>query len=636
MKQLRTISARLPAATIAAAVGILVCGPALASPPPAPPISGVVRHLQTPVAGALVIFYNLGDTSLARSRTAPDGTFVVPAAPVGIYELIAYKKGYLPALVRLWHQALPDKISSVEIALSPHGRTAAKPSSVADVWELRSRVPADVLREISLEEGEVAGDAAGPDGRSLAVSPVVAGDFRTLADVSPSESSLSRTAVGVRGGLPNGWKYNLRGDYAAVSTDQSTQGDEIGTGNAAGFALDVAPSDQNRVRLTTRRHSIHFGPDGPASLQTHGVSWSRGGEEGSVESVGARYIEEANLYRATALGRTFFPLASRTWEVQGRYARPADETPGVSVAMTYRHREGTVGPSGVGSQGAFFQTAPDADLTAGTSVKLSSRAEVEAGAMARYLGGGYRIAPRAVARYDLGGGTVLFVRGLHSVAESMTVGETVLPRVVSIEESLEPAAGKAWAFGIERRGSENSSLRFEVSNQRIEEVVRAFFEGDFLTDFDSVYLLDGNTVRQYQASARQRLSDTVAGTVTLRYGEIGGELPSEATTNYGLSDSSGQFWSARAAVEVLPTRTGIAVLVRGVRQDLASSALVHGNDSDKLAISIAQDLSIIGVTPFGSACKLLVALESAKSSTYSDKEEASPTSRLMGGVALAF
>ena len=69
--------------------------------PPAPPISGVVSHLQKPIADALVVFYNIGDTSLTRSRTASDGTFVVPSAPVGVYDLVAYKKGFGPALVRI-------------------------------------------------------------------------------------------------------------------------------------------------------------------------------------------------------------------------------------------------------------------------------------------------------------------------------------------------------------------------------------------------------------------------------------------------------------------------------------------------------------------------------------------------------
>ena len=82
----------------------LAGGQALAGPP-APPISGVVRHLETPVSGVLVIVLNLGDNSLARVRTATDGTFVLSSAPAGVYELVAYKRGFEPALQRLWHQA---------------------------------------------------------------------------------------------------------------------------------------------------------------------------------------------------------------------------------------------------------------------------------------------------------------------------------------------------------------------------------------------------------------------------------------------------------------------------------------------------------------------------------------------------
>ena len=33
--------------------------------------------------------------------------------------------------------------------------------------------------------------------------------------------------------------------------------------------------------------------------------------------------------------------------------------------MTYRYKEASVGPSGVGADGAFLRSAPDADLSAG-------------------------------------------------------------------------------------------------------------------------------------------------------------------------------------------------------------------------------------------------------------------------------
>ena len=59
------------------------------------PISGVVRHHEAPVANAVVIAYNLGNSTLVRMKTASDGTFVLASAPAGVYELIAYKRGFI-------------------------------------------------------------------------------------------------------------------------------------------------------------------------------------------------------------------------------------------------------------------------------------------------------------------------------------------------------------------------------------------------------------------------------------------------------------------------------------------------------------------------------------------------------------
>ena len=607
-----------------------VSSPVLASPA-APPISGIVSHLERPIAGALVIFYNLGDTSLARSRTAGDGTFVIASAAVGVYDLVAYKKGFLPALVRIWHQPIGESVSSVRIQLAAKADRPADEKASSNFWELRDKLPADVLREISLEAG--AGDALPFD--RIPLQRMVAGEVRTVADMAQGDASLSRTAVGVHGGLPNGWNYDLRGDYSAVSDRTGVSDTGITTGNAAGLALDVATSPLDRVSLTTRRHTLSLHDDQVASLQTHGVAWSRDGEEGNVESVAARYVEEANLYRATSPGSNFFPLMSRTWEVRANFARPAGDSPGVAVGMTYRHREGTIGPTGVGSEGAFLLSAPDGDLSAASMVRVSSRAEVEGGVVARYLAGGYGIAPRVGVRYDLGAKTTVFVRGLYRVADSGTGSGTVLPLVTSVDENGDATSRRGFTVGLERRAGPDGSFRVEASDQRVNEAVRAFFEGDFLTDFDSIYLFDGNTVRQYSVTGSHRLSDTLSGSVALKYGKISESPAPESAKSYGITDNQGRFWSARAAVEILPTRTGVAVLVRGVRQSLATTAALNSNDSRKIAVSLAQDLSVIGVNPFGSVCKLLVALESARSAGLTGEESPS-TNRLLGGVAISF
>jgi hypothetical protein len=213
---------RRPTAALAFLLpALLAGGQALAAPtaspvlasPAAPPISGIVSHLERPISGALVILYNLGDTSLSRSRTSMDGTFVLASAPVGVYDLVAYKKGFVPALIRLWHQAPSEGISAVRIQLAARNEKAGGLDPVSSVWELREKVPADVLRELSIE----AGAQPAPAAEKLRVDSALAGEVRTVTQAQGGDSSLSRTAVGVHGGLPNGWRYDLRGDYSAVS-----------------------------------------------------------------------------------------------------------------------------------------------------------------------------------------------------------------------------------------------------------------------------------------------------------------------------------------------------------------------------------------------------------------------------------
>jgi hypothetical protein len=589
--------------------------------------------MERPIAGALVVFYNLEEATLTRSRTAPDGTFVVASAPVGVYDLIAVKKGFRPGLQRVWHQADPQRVSAVHIELASLAPEARGLPVIESLWELRDRLPVDVLREIELAETPAPAPGAG---NRLALSRSMGGEVRSVGDLGANDSSLSRTAVGVRGGLPNGWHYDLRGDFAAVSDSTSTDNAAATTGNAAGLALDVATSPLDRVSLETRRNSLSFHDEGPASLQTHGLSWSRGAEEGTVESVAARYVEETNLYRATSSGTSFSPVASRTWEVRANYARPASDSPGVSVAMTYRHREGTVGPSGVSNDGTFFVSSPDADLSASTSAKISSRAQVEGGVVARYLSGGYGVAPMAAVRYDLGDRTAVFVKGLWRVKESGTGTGTAMPLVAAIDDRGEATARKGFAVGLQRQAGNDGSFLLEVSSQRVGEAVRAFFEGDFLTDFDSIYFFDGNLIRQYRARGTHRLSDTVSGTVSALYGSIASDVAPQSVAAYGIASNRGHFWSARASIEVIPTRTGVALLVRGSRQTLETAAAPHSNDSAKVAVSVSQDLSVVGVAPFGSACRLLMALESARSTAAGDREDAPMTKRLLGGLAISF
>ena len=130
----------------------------------------------------------------------------------------------------------------------------------------------------------------------------------------------------------------------------------------------ASPSTSRRRPTTTStphdaaQHAVLR--DDRATLQTHAVTWSRGARRraASNRSRPATSKKRTSTARPRS-ARRFFPSRLAHLEVNGQYGRPAaSDTPGVAVGMTYRHREASVGPSGVGFDGAFFQSAPDADL----------------------------------------------------------------------------------------------------------------------------------------------------------------------------------------------------------------------------------------------------------------------------------
>jgi hypothetical protein len=156
-----------------------------------------------------------------------------------------------------------------------------------------------------------------------------------------------------------------------------------------------------------------------------------------------------------------------------------------------------------------------------------------------------------------------------------------------------------------------------------------------------VYLLDGNSVRQYKASVQHRLTDKLAGHTVgavrrdqrRRVFAERRRLRDRAEHRTVLGGARRRGGSCRRRPESRGRRA------RNLRQDLQTPAALVANDSDKLALSVAQDLSVIGLTPFGADWKLLLALEQAHGTTPTTtdhQDESATANRLMGGVAVSF
>ncbi|HET7452325.1 MAG TPA: carboxypeptidase-like regulatory domain-containing protein, partial [Thermoanaerobaculia bacterium] len=178
------------------------------------PVSGIVKHLQVPIPGALVFVYGVSDSRLNRARTQTDGSFEVEGVPAGVYDVIAYKTGFYPSLIRLWHQG-STTVSTIAIDLVPAKVSPMK--SDADVWSWRDRLPADVLREITSESGADPYRPAPADGIRLA--RVVNGSFASSADMGGASGGFSRTEANLFGSLPGSLQYSFHGSYSALKDD---------------------------------------------------------------------------------------------------------------------------------------------------------------------------------------------------------------------------------------------------------------------------------------------------------------------------------------------------------------------------------------------------------------------------------
>ena len=372
---------------------------------PAPPISGVVRHLE--------------DARLRRARhllqprrhladARPHGHRRHVRARLGARRRlrpVAYKRGFEPALQRLWHQAarragFGGRRSS---STKKGGATAADDAGPADHLGA-ARPPPDRRAARARHRGSRRRDPrrAAEQVRLSTPARRRGADDDGRRPQSSAASSLSRAAVGLHGGLPNGWQYGISGDYATLG-DSDTPG-EMTTGNAAGLALDVAPSADGSVRLSTRRNTLSFGdesrePPGPRG-HAGAAAPSRAASSRSPRATSRRPTSTARPRSARRSSRS--PRAR--WELNGNYGGPPRDTPGVAVAMTYRHREASGRALGRGRATApSSQSAPDADLAASTSVRVSDRAGGR-GRRGRALPrqpGGYGIAPAPTARYDV-------------------------------------------------------------------------------------------------------------------------------------------------------------------------------------------------------------------------------------------
>lgn len=589
------------------------------------PVAGIVKHMQAPIPGALVFVYGVSDSTLNRARTARDGSFNVESIPVGVYDVIAYKAGFYPSLVRLWHQSNPA-VSVLAIDLVPASAGPIRRS--ADIWTWRDRLPADVLREITGESAEPSHSA--PPAGTVPLGKVVSGDLSTSTGLGAGNSRLTRSELNFFGLLPDSLQYAFRGSYDSLGS--SNEG-ALSQGTASDASVIVAGSPESGVALSySARAFLSPQGGGDPRLDRESATYNRQTDGGDRFAVSVARRAETGWERATSVLGQQLSGTSNDYEVSASWARAGDETnAGASIDVIRREISELPVEGGISS-------SLEANLTASADRSIEDWISVGGTVHSRTGGSGSTLSPGATVRLRLSPHSSLLVTAYRRVAGNSAGSDLPSTRAVSAAgwdsiAASEQSAQVAW------NPAEGSSLQLKASSQDANEPVRIFFNGDLLLDLGSLYLFDGNRLERLSGSASGRLFDVVDASFTAERGRVSGRVSADNSRAFAVLQNGGDYYGGEASVTVRPTKTGISCGLRRIRQLLVTDTAHLENYSDMLRVSLGQDLTVLGFDPFGAAWKLVVAYETDRNPAASDPNgEENPTTkrRLMGGVSISF
>ncbi len=592
------------------------------------PVAGIVKHMQAPIPGALVFVYGVSDSTLNRARTARDGSFNVEGIPVGVYDVIAYKAGFYPSLVRLWHQGNPA-VSVLAIDLIPASQNGTSPRT-ADIWTWRDRLPADVLREITVESGEPS--HAAPFAGGLPLGRVVSGDVSSTTGLGAGTSSLTRTELSFFGMLPDSLQYAFNGSYNSLNGSDDSP---LSRGAASDASVILAGSPESGMALSYSGRAF-VAVDGGADprLDRESATYHRQTDAGENLTVSVARRSEIGFERATSVLGNRLAGASDAYEVSGNWSRSGDESNAAAVLDVIRQDLSDPEFDGRTAQ-------MEANLSASADHALADWVSIGGTIHSRVGGSGSTISPGATVTLRFSPRSSLVVTGYRRASGSSSADDPLASTRTVSAPGWDALASSEESAVLSLSPVEGSSLQIKASSQEASEAVRIFFNGDLLLDLGSLYLFEGNRLDRLSGSASGRLFDFVDAALTAERGRVSGAVSAESSRSFAVLNDGGDYYGGEASVTLRPTRTGVSCGVRRVRQVLMTDSSRLENYSDMLRVSLGQDLTVLGFDPFGAAWKLVLAYETDRSAlppsdTVSADETPATKRRLMGGVTISF
>lgn len=600
-------------------------------------LEGRVLGGDAPLVAANVYAYEVGSLTLEKVLTDAAGSFLFRSLPAGLYKIIAVKDGFVPAVELLLRRA-PDLNQFLEIRLAAASAAASEPTE--SYWTIRGRIPADVLRDLDgLGMPSPAADRAAPAALSLARFQTRMGALGGLEQLGTElgEAQVTGAEVGVDGEL-GGLEIGVRGRFQQLTPRDSTSPLAAVPGELRTLALSVARPQESTLRVATSSGelaSLQGDQLSTVGLDHYQIHWSGRAGDGQ-SSLAATYLAESNYYQAGWVDPADVPEASRTWRLEGSYAREVGERTSIKAGLRYRQRTAqldrpaSLPPGQVDDESVGLYGIADS--------QIERRVLVEYGLFSTVRDGSLSLMPHGGLVVKLGDGWNARTSVAHRIRR-----EEALPYLAftsayySDRDACHEVADACYEVTLERGDEAGNSVSLGAVHREFGETLRMYFSRDFFDRLESLFMVRGDTLPEVQLSVVRRIAPKVLARLESDYAAGGGgvfyatdDVPYENNVRYLVTSLDTRFQQ---------TSTGVFIAFHHLEQSLdplqGRGEPGPGMELQRLQLMLTQDLDILHQAAAKWAVNLNMEL-SKGSNPYTLTADDELYRKLTGGFSVSF
>jgi len=613
-------------------------------------LAGQVSSTANPLSYSKVYAYHLSGQDLSKVVTDDEGNFRFDQLQAGLYKIIAFKDGFVPAIALLTR-------STREAYQFLNMELVEEEAEIGDAktgfWAVREKIPSDVLRDIEISEAARQQLADASFTSSLIDPYQIEARMQAIAGMDQNlelgSASMAGGRVGVKGTIAD-FIVGLSGELVALQSVPGASTTSDPTGRTQTLSLRVETPGATGVEVSTLNNFMNRPAEEGLSanrvgLERHRVSWSQQLGQRSRTDFSAEYASESNFFRQAAIEPFGIPEASTSWRVEGSYFTAPTQRSSVQTGFKYREREAVFDVETRHARESLT-IIPDqrVDLFGRGGMQLNPDVLVEVGIYSTLRDGSLSLAPSAGMVLRLSenwrasaSGTVQVhtedANALHPDFSAVLFGQYDVCRT---------AEEYCYEVSLARQKAEDHEMSVGVVHRRFAETLHLYFNEDFFSRLESLYLVSGDNLPEVHFSATRRLTPRVIARLSSNLAAGGGGiLYATDRTRY---ENQVRYMVTSLDTQFEQTSTGVFVAFHHLAQQLnpveeanGESTAVPEMELDRLQVMLTQDLDILHVLASNWAVHLNMELSrgsAPETDSLFDTEDL--RKRVMGGVTVSF